>query len=326
MHLFKNGHLPGACIVFLQIYYSDEEKKYETINLLFTGDYSSKNVFFDVPPIPKWVYSKPVIVIQESTYGNMNSNQVEYVFKENIIKAVEQKKVIVVPVFSLGRVQEIMLFLKMMQDEGLLSKSIPIYYDGKLGHTYTKIYYSNELDLNENSKNFTPQNFTFVDSKQMRNSIIYNEDCKIILCSSGMGTYGPSRTYLSTLLNKKNCLIHFTGYLAEDTMGRKIYEASHNSLVEFMGLQLIKRAEVLYTSEFSSHAKANELIEFLEPFTDLKMVLINHGEKSTKRLYTERVIEEIEPKYTAILGGEYLYRVNAYGFVKSINTNFHQYH
>ena len=132
-----------------------------------------------------------------------------------------------------------------------------------------------------------------------------------------MGTYGPARDYLPAMLAKGNCLIHFTGYLAEDSMGRTIYEAEPGSVVSVMGLQVKKRAEVKYTSEFSSHAKAEELINFLRPFKDIKMVLINHGEKSTKIAYSQKVVDEIDPKCTAILG-EYLYRVSAYGYVKSI--------
>ena len=139
-----------------------------------------------------------------------------------------------------------------------------------------------------------------------------------------MGTYGPSRTYLPAFLTKGNALIHFTGYLSEDSMGRAIYEAEPGSVVEMLGLQVKKRAKVEFTSEFSSHAKADELIGFLKPFKDnLKCVLINHGEENTKHEFSRRVVDEIEPKYTAVLG-DYLYRISPYGFVKSINTKYQQ--
>ena len=321
--LFMNGHLPGAAIVLLQIGYRDIERKQDTINLLFTGDYIDRNSFFTVKPLPNWVYDLPITIVQESTYGDMNSSEVEYVFNENIKAAVESKKQIICPVFSLARSQEIMLTLRRMQDENQISKNIPIYYDGKLGCKYNLLYESNALDLNENSKQFYPDNFTIIDNKQKRSSVIADNNCKIILSTSGMGTYGPSRTYLPALLTKSNALIHFTGYLAEDSMGRTIYEAEPGAIVEMMGLQVKKRAEVKYTSEFSSHAKADELINFLRPFKDIKMVLINHGEANTKIAYSQRVVDEIEPKYTAILG-DYLYRVSAYGFVKSISTKYQQ--
>ena len=82
-----------------------------------------------------------------------------------------------------------------------------------------------------------------------------------------------------------------------------------------------KLADVQFTSEFSAHAKANELIAFLKPFEDLKLVLINHGESDTKKLYADRVINEIDPKNVGILE-DYLFKVDAYGFVKAFTTKF----
>ena len=51
MTFFYNGHLPGAALILFQISYPE----YDDINLLFTGDYNNKNMFFDVPALPNWV-------------------------------------------------------------------------------------------------------------------------------------------------------------------------------------------------------------------------------------------------------------------------------
>ena len=65
----KNGHLIGAAMILVQISFPG----YEDINLLFTGDYNSHNLFFDVDPIQEDILNLPLNVIQESTYGTMNS-------------------------------------------------------------------------------------------------------------------------------------------------------------------------------------------------------------------------------------------------------------
>ena len=84
-----NGHLPGASIVLMQTKYRDSSNKYyENINLLFTGDYNNKNLFFDVKPVPKFVYQLPISIIQEATYGDMDSTDIEYVFEKNLLNAV----------------------------------------------------------------------------------------------------------------------------------------------------------------------------------------------------------------------------------------------
>ena len=56
----------GATSILVQI----ASDGYENINLFFTGDYNNKNMFFDVPELPKWVVELPLTVIQESTYGD----------------------------------------------------------------------------------------------------------------------------------------------------------------------------------------------------------------------------------------------------------------
>lgn len=320
---FMNGHLPGAASILLQIKYKEHfGKHYEDINILFTGDYNNKNIFFDPNPIPKWVHQLPITIIQEATYGDMDSSEIEYVFEDNILNALAQNKEIVIPVFSLGRSQEIIYLLKKLQDAGKLSKSIPIYYDGKLGIRYTALYLKDGLDNKEECKKFLPENFAYITSSEERDAIIADGKTKIILTTSGMGSYGPAQTYLPAYLRKPNALIHFTGYVAKDTLGRRLYDCQKDTKVQISGLQVKKLADVRFTTEFSAHAKADELLDFLRPFENIKLLLINHGEEAKKEAYANKVIDEIDPKAVGILGRQYFYRVDGYGLIKSLPTKF----
>ena len=80
---FRNGHLMGATSILVQI----ASDGYENINLFFTGDYNNKNMFFDVPELPKWVVELPLTVIQESTYGNMNPARLLSALPKTCLKA-----------------------------------------------------------------------------------------------------------------------------------------------------------------------------------------------------------------------------------------------
>lgn len=320
---FMNGHLPGAIIVLMQIKYRDSSnKRYENINLLFTGDYNNKNIFFNVNPVPKWVHQLPISIIQEATYGDMDSTTVEYVFEKNILNAVAESKEIVIPVFSLGRSQEIMYILKSWQDQGKLDKNIPIYLDGKLAMRYTNLYLKDGLDNKEECREFLPENFNYVSDCETRKSIMNDNIPKIILTTSGMGSYGPAQTYLPAYLKRPNALIHFTGYCAENTLGRRLYDCAKEDKIDVAGLQVKKSADVQFTSELSAHAKADELIDFLRPFEDIKLLLVNHGNSDKKEIYANRVIDEINPKDVGILGRDYFFRIDGYGFVKSFTTKF----
>lgn len=313
----NNGHLIGAALILLQISYPG----YEDINLLFTGDYNNKNIFFDVNPIPQWILKLPITVIQESTYGYMNSSEIHECFKDNIRKCLDDGGTVVAPVFSLGRAQEILYEIKMMQQNGELSASIPIFLDGKLATKYTELYIKDELGIKEEMRDFLPENLTFVD-KISRCEVLQDIDEKIILTTSGMGSYGPAQVYIPEYISRDKALIQFTGYTAEGTMGNRLKQTKKGEMVEVGGLVTKKRANVEYTTEFSAHAKADEMIKFLQQFKNLKLVLVNHGESESKSIFAERIIDEVKTKRVGLLGRKYFFRVDPYGLVKTLSTKF----
>ena len=138
-----------------------------------------------------------------------------------------------------------------------------------------------------------------------------------------MGSYGPAQTYIPRYITRDNALIHFTGYTAEGTLGNRLKETAVGEKVEIGGLVgIVKRARVEYTTEYSAHAKADEMIEFLQQFKNLKLVLVNHGEPNTKKVFAERISDEVKTKQVGILGRSYFFRVDTYGLVKTLSTKF----
>ena len=91
-------------------------------------------------------------------------------------------------------------------------------------------------------------------------------------------------------------------------------------MVKFSGRFIKKRANIEFTKEFSAHAKADELINFLQKFKSLKLVLLNHGTEESKNVLAVKVLEETCAKNVGILGDEYAFRVNAWGYDKSFPT------
>lgn len=317
VYFFRNCHIPGAACILVKIKYPGEED----INLFFTGDYNDKNSFQAPASIPQWVLDLPITIIQESTYGSTNSDEVVPCFEKNLLEAIRQKKTVLCLVFSLARAQEILYFLRRMQDENKLDVNIPIYFDGKLAIKYTYMYTSGKIDILPEMTDFLPDNWTTVD-KQVRSALLEERSCKIILTSSGTGSYGPARKYIPALLSRKDVLMHFTGYTASDTLGGLIQAAPAGGVVNCAGIVATKYADVQYTSEFSAHAKADVMIDFLKRFKDLKLVLINHGEPEVKKEFAKRVLDEVDAKSVGILSTQTIFRINAWGVVKTIPTKF----
>lgn len=315
----SNGHLLGASSILVKISYKGEKPIY----LFFSGDYAKSNTFFDVLPITKNITSLPVNVIEEATYGTTSSSTIVNVWDESVISAINNKETCICPVFSLGRAQEILLKLRLLQKSGRLSTDIPIYFDGKLAIEYTNFYLSHldYLKQDESIRNFIPSNLKIVNSYEMRNSLLSDRNTKIILTTSGMGSYGPAQIYLPYYISRPKCTITFCGYTTPNSLGRKLISVNEGEIFELNGIMTKKMAKVVETNEFSGHAKKEDLIELLKNFTNIKTVLINHGEKNTKVSYAKNVLDEVSPKSVAILSRKNYIRIGAYGLIKTYPSN-----
>ncbi len=312
-----NGHLPGAAMILIKVTYPGEED----IFMLFTGDYSKHSTFFDIKEIPNYVFDLPITIIQESTYATTYTDSVMKVFEDNILKAILENKTIIIPVFSLGRAQELMLKIRRMQDSGRLDKNIPVRLDGKLSIRYTNIYNTNSDTFKEESKDFFPYNFEFV-NKKSRADLIADTSCKIILTSSGMGSYGPAPVYITNYISSKKALIHFVGYPAMGTLSRRLKDTTVGDFVKIGSIMKQKLCDIEYTTEFSSHAKLDEILEFLQMFNNARLILVNHGEYDCKENLAKQVIVNNLSKDVAIESRSTFYRIGRYGLIKELTTKF----
>ena len=278
-------------------------------------------MFFDVPSLPEEVLNLPLTIMQESTYGTMDSDEMQPCFEQNVLSAIEKDATIIVPVFSLGRSQEILYLLRKMQDDGKISSDVPIYFDGKLARRYTSLYLTNQLGLKEDMIDFLPHDLQYVDCEN-RDLILNDIHSKIIVTTSGMGSYGPAQVYIPAFIKHENALIHFTGYTAEGTLGNRLKTTPVGEIVKVGGLLVKKQAQVEYTTEFSAHAKADEMIQFLKQFRNINLVIVNHGEVAVKDAFAKRILKEVNPKDVGIANREIFFRVTPYHLDRTLTTKF----
>lgn len=304
-----NGHLLGAGMITVQISYPGEEDR----NIFFMGDYKPYNVFFELEDVPRWVYDLPITVITESTYGYMDSHQVKYHMEDDLEKAINAGKTILISAFAQGRAQEVLFLLKYMQIQKKLSKEIPIRLDGNLARADTLLYLKSELLNKFNKADFLPANFSFV-TKEEREAVLSYSGQQIILSTSGMMDHGPAQFYLERFVERKDVLIYIPGYTSPGTLGYKLQHPNQGN-VKINGREYQMKATVMTTNECSSHAKADEIIDFLLRFKHLNLVLVNHGQKEVKDRFALRILEEVKPKRVEILG-EHTFCVGQYGYMK----------
>lgn len=311
----SNGHLLGAASILVTISYRGQR----SINLFFSGDYAKSNMFFDVKAMPKNIYSVPVTIIEESTYGTTSYDSIHYVFDNNLIESMKLGHTFVAPVFALGRTQEILLKLKRLQESGGLDPRVPIYLDGNLAQSYTSFYSHHKKLLRLDAREFLPENLSMIHEFAQRESILKVRGPKIILTTSGMGSYGPAQFYLPYYIARKDATIHFCGYTTPNTFGRTLQDAPNGEILDIKGVMVEKKARVLSTNEFSGHGKKEDLLDSIRRFSDVKSVLVNHGEKQTKQSFAQDVETTINPsKGVEVLNPDVCVRVGAYGIIKTL--------
>lgn len=300
IYFFDNGHLPGAAVTLIQI--TDKE---DCINVVISGDYNDKNMFFPVPPLPDWVYKLPnVLILLESTYGaTKTDSSCEPCLIENIIYAIKKHMSVLIPTFAFGRHQEVLYTLKQAQDMGILDRRIPVYADGKSALATTQLFLEGKFNMFHGAKNFLPDNLIVVENKAMRQQLLYDPNPKIIAASSGSGSYGASQAYLNGCYNNPKYMVHSAGHLfPESKLGRMRDDPNAKAL--FRG-----------TGEFSAHARQEKLVKFVTPF-DPKNVLgvgIHHGEEVSKELLANELINE--GYKTFILNSNFKFRFDSSGLV-----------
>jgi metallo-beta-lactamase family protein len=286
---YENGHLLGAGMIHLRI--AGYGKK--DIEYFFTGDYKPYNPFFKVPPLPKKLLRKDLIIVCESTYGSTRSDEIKYVLKRNLMESLAAGKNILIGAFAQGRMQEMLLLVRRMQDEGLIPSGYRICYDGNLGIKTTQKYISILEWYNKPMADFLPKNLEVVDAKA-RGNILNDNRPVLLITTSGMLSNGPAVTYVPIFLSDPNSVIHLVGYAAEETIARDLLESKHESQITIRGETYVKRAKVFTTRECTSHATEDQLLDLIRLFEHPVMVLINHGATSVQKEFQKAVSDECE--------------------------------
>lgn len=278
------GHILGSAIAHFHV----GDGLY---NIAFTGDFNySRSRLFN-PATNQ--FPRLEAIFMESTYGGSGDIQparadAEEKLYETVNAVIGRGGKVIIPAFSVGRSQEVMLAL----EEGIRKEKIPavrIYLDGMIReataiHTTYPEYLNNELRnqiFKEGLNPFLAECFIQVDSADLRERVI-NGDPSVIITTSGMLNGGPVMEYLSCLAaDERNALV-FVGYQADGTMGRRIQKGWREVPTGRRGTIVIN-LEIVTIDGFSGHSDRRQLINFIghiQPKPE-KIFTIHGDENST---------------------------------------------
>jgi hypothetical protein len=273
------GHVLGSALVHLHV----GEGLH---NLLYTGDYNYDQSEMLRPADTN--FRRVETMITESTYGGRNDKQqpreeAQKKFLSKMKQTLNKGGKVIVPVFALGRSQEIIGMLADELDRDYFD--YPVYMDGMINdanalHTAYPEFLSKKVQnkiIKEDDSPFLKENLNPIASHNERKKVFDEGPC-VILTTSGMVTGGPVMSYLQKMAStEKNAMI-FVGYQAEGTLGREIQNGGDKS--EGNGQEVEVNLDVSTVSGFSAHSDKQQIINFSKNLRSTpNRILTNHGEE-----------------------------------------------
>jgi metallo-beta-lactamase family protein len=291
----NSGHLLGSSVVNLRI---KEGNKVTTI--AFTGDIGRPTNRILISPQP---FPQADIVICESTYGNRLHEPIKDAEDKllDVIKrtCVEKKGKLIIPSFSVGRTQEVILSLNNFYNSGKLPR-INVFVDSPLSVNATNIFKLHKECFNDsivelmetdpdpfgfNSLHFITQ---VEDSKRLNDT---QEPC-IIISASGMMEAGRIKHHLANSISYSKNTILAVGYCAPTTLGARILRGDKE--ISIFGTPYKVNADVERLDSFSGHSDYGEMIQFLEcqDKKKIKHFVLVHGEINSQEYFRDRLTEK----------------------------------
>lgn len=224
------GHVLGAAMYIIEI---------GGCKILFTGDYSREEDRHLIPAeVPKNV--KIDVLITESTFGISSAEprlERETALMKSVTKILDQGGRALLPVFALGRAQEVLLILDEFWEKHPKYQKIPIYYTSSLARKCMSVYQTYISAMNDNIKRKFqesmeqsqgggqavpgPWDFKFVRSLKSLDKF-KDIGSSVMLAAPGMLQNGTSRELLERWAPDSRNGVVITGYSVEGTMARRI--------------------------------------------------------------------------------------------------------
>jgi len=283
---YNAGHVLGAAMFMLEI---------DGVKILYTGDFSrEEDRHLPSAEIPSMT---PDVLIVESTYGTKQHEKREVRearFTGTVTDIVTRGGRCLIPVFALGRAQELLLILDEFWSAHPELADIPIYYASSLAKKCMSVYQTFINSMNEKIRKQIAVNNPFV-FKHISNlkGIDHFDDVGpcVVLASPGMMQSGLSRELFETwCTDKKNgCIV--AGYCVEGTLAKYILD-DPQEITAMNGQKLPLNMSVDYIS-FSAHTDYKQTSGFIRALKPPQVILV-HGEANEMNRLKIALIREYE--------------------------------
>lgn len=262
------GHILGASMIMLR----DAER-----SILFSGDLGRPNDPLMLPPA---LIKQADYLVLESTYGDRLHDNIDPEIKlaEIINRTYQRGGIIVVPVFAVGRAQELLYFIQSLKTKRLIP-DVPVYLNSPMAVDATEIFmrHSDKHKLSKAECKHLANSARMVNSVEESRSLNEIHHPVIILSASGMASGGRVVHHIKAFGPDPRNTILFAGYQAAGTRGAAMLGGAES--VKIHGEYVPINAEVDFISNLSAHADCSEMLDWLRHFEQAPIrTFLTHGE------------------------------------------------
>ncbi|KAG7976191.1 hypothetical protein I3843_06G137800 [Carya illinoinensis] len=282
---YTAGHVLGAAMFMVDI---------AGVRVLYTGDYSrEEDRHLRAAETPQF---SPDVCIIESTYGvqqHQPRNVREKRFTDVIHSTISEGGRVLIPVYALGRAQELLLILDEYWSNHPELQNIPIYYASPLAKRCLTVYETyihsmNDRIHSQHAANSNPFIFKYISPiKRIEN--FKDVGPSVVMASPGMLQSGLSRQLFDMWCSDRKNACVIPGYVVEGTLAKTIINEP-KEVTLMSGLTAPLNMRVHYIS-FSAHADSAQTSAFLEELLPNNIILV-HGEANEMGRLKQKLISQ----------------------------------
>ncbi|EFA75892.1 integrator complex subunit 11 [Heterostelium album PN500] len=278
------GHVLGAAMFYCKV---GEE------SVVYTGDY---NMTPDRHLGSAWIDAvNPTLLITETTYATTirdSKRGRERDFLKRVHECVEKGGKVLIPVFALGRVQELCILIDTYWEQ--MGLSVPIYFSEGLAEK-ANFYYKLFIGwTNQKIKQtFVKRNmFDFKHIKPFDRMLVDAPGPMVLFATPGMLHAGASLEVFKKWAPSELNMTIIPGYCVVGTVGNKLLSnASGPQMVEIDKKTTLEVKCKIHNLSFSAHADAKGIMQLIK-MSQPKNVLLVHGEKEKMRFLSDKISKD----------------------------------
>jgi metallo-beta-lactamase family protein len=238
------------------------------------------------------------LVLMEATYGDRDHRSTHETLAEfaSVLAAADAARAnVVMPVFALGRAQEVLYHLGALERAGKV-RARPVFLDSPMAIDVTDLYRRHADCLEEplrrelaSGRALATQQTAFTRSSE-ESMRINGVRGAVILSASGMCEAGRILHHLKHNLGRPGTQVVMAGFQAQGTLGRALVDGARR--VRVLGAEIEVAARVHTLGGFSAHAGQSGLLEWLRPQAVARpLVALVHAEPEKRAALAVKISE-----------------------------------